>query len=330
MAEKEVKSSPFKRITERERLRFIGFDVFPGEPKELFKSDEEKEKYLATVRARHEKHDHLREECTLLEERVSGSDRMFLTIASILVLVALVLPWYTAYNEFVEESTVKPVIEETTMPAEDAGAVLDEPVDPTAAPEQAAATQNPGAAATSPTGATATADTALTATPSGTMTTTNESGEELITAFAAKKKIRREYERITGVGGIIALGSIGSYLFSSGIALILTVALLVIYTLLCIGLPIYNLYGLYGLKGDPDQRALKLKQMLRYNWIPLLIFIACLLFSFFGQEYSFNAAEVFTSIDTAYSPVVFLGTLSWGVFVSLACFILCAAKGAEI
>ncbi len=316
MSDKGHKESTHKKISECERLKFIGFDVFPEEPKDLFLSEAEKQKLVDEVRFRREHHDHLRGDCTLLEDRVSPADRIFLTAASVIIVLALFLPWYAAYNEIVEET--KPVQSTglTVTPAENLGASSTAVPADSAAPEQAAAT-------------TVSIDTALSAVaePAGTSAI---GGEELITTVMARKKIHKEYARLSGLGAVISIGSVGAYVFSSGLALILTVVLFIVYTLLCIGLPIYNLYGIYGFKGEADAQALKLKKLLRLNWLPLVIFALGLLLSFFGNAYAFKAAELFTSIGESYNPIVFFGTLSWGVFVSLACFILCAAKGAEI
>jgi hypothetical protein len=311
MSEKGKKESPTKKINERDRLRYIGFDVFPGEPADLFKSEAEKNKLVEEVRERREHHDHLRGECTLLEERVSGLDRIVLTIGSIIIILALFLPWYAVYNEIVEESVP---IEEVEPPVNVTGAT--EPVGTTTPTDTLGATAEQVAS-----------DTALAATEAA---GSAEPTEELITTVMARKKITKVYERVSGIGSIIAIGSVGSKVFSSGLALMLTAVLYLAFTLLCIALPIYNLYGIYGLKGDTDVKALKLKKMLRLNWIPLGIFVAGLFLSFFGDNYSFNAAETFTSLGESYSPLVYLGTVSWGVFVSLACFVLCAAKGVEI
>lgn len=300
MSDKEQKAAEAKRISERDRFKFIGFDVFPGEPKELFNSEAEKNKLVQEVRAKREHHDHLRESCTLIEERVSGTDRIVLTIASVIIVLALILPWYSAYNEIVEETKPTAAVEETATPAES----LNVP----------AATDSAQVAAT----------------PQQPSDTVSQGTEQLITAFAAKKKIHKEYSRLSGIGAIISIGTIGSYVFSSGIALILAAILFLVYTLLCIGIPIYTLYGLYGLKGSSDSKALKLKSMLRLNWIPLVIFVLGLVLSFFGSDYSFDAPNVFTSIGSGFNAMAYLGTLSWGVFVSLGAFILCAAKGAEI
>lgn len=315
-SEKGHKESSQKRISERDRLKFIGFEVFPKEPKELFQSEAERQKLVEEVRARREHHDHLRGDCALLEDRVSGTDRLVLAIASVITILALLLPWYAAYNEIVEEVKPAQAVEEpaaTSGSLESAPATI--PADTLTASEQ---TANP---AQSDTGAAAT-----------TKQTTygSSSGEEIITAVMARKKIHKEYERLSGLGAIFSIGIVGSYVFSSGFALMLTAVLFIVYTILCIGLPIYNLYGIYGLKGDSDSRALKLKKMLRLNWLPLVIFLVGLALSFLGGAYSFSAAEVFTSLGDGYGPWVYLTTLSWGVFISMAGFILCAAKGAEI
>lgn len=312
MSDKGQKDTPHKKVSERDRLKFIGFEVYPGEPKDLFKSEAEKDKLVQEVRERREHHDHLRGDCTLLEERVSKTDRLVLTIASIITVLSLFLPWYSAYNEIVEEPKINKTVEVPVA-------------------VQAAETVPTGTTGTTPADSLAAAQTATSpADTAAAMPTEPANLDEVITSVMARKKIHKEYSRVSGLGAFLSFGTIGSYVFSSGLALMLSVVLFIVYTLLCIGIPLYNLYGIYGLKGDPDSKALKLKKMLRLNWIPLLIFVACLVLSFLGGDYSFNAAEVFTSIGDGYNPMVFLGSLTWGVYVSMACFILCAAKSAEI
>ncbi len=308
------KKVPIKPITENQRFRYIGFEVFPGKPKDLFKSDKEKAKYVDDVVAKRAKGDVLREQCTLLEARVSFSDRLVLTIASLLIFATLFIPWYSAYNEIVEEST-KPA------QTEQAPAVTDSTMLAMAGDSLAAAGGQAVAATT-------TADTAA----QSAMTTTQPAGsnEEVITGYVAKKKIRKEYVRLSGIGSFLALGSIMSYAFSAGAAAALSVIIFLIYTLLCIALPVYTLYGLYGIKGDPDKQALQLKKMLRLNWLPLILFLAVLVLSFFGSDYGFDATTLFTSLGTGFNPAVFLDVLSWGIIISLGGFILVAAKGIEI
>jgi hypothetical protein len=341
MTEEKKNSDTRKRITEKERLSFIGFDVFPKEPKELFESDAEKEKLVAAVRARHEKHDHLRESCTLLEERVSFLDRIAVTIGAAVVFLALFLPWYSAYNEIVEEDPVVQTVEDAAVPGENPElAVAEGVVDPAAegVVDETATATDEAAVAETPADEAAAIDESdgegIATEEEGSYTAMEQTDDgldgELITSLVARKSVHKEYARLSGLGGIFSIGSTASYLFSSGISLILTTILFIVFTLLCLGLPAYTLYGLYGIKGAPDERALALKKLLRFNWIPLVIFVAGMLLSFFGTEYGFNAAEKYASLGDGYSVATYLGVLSPGVYVALAGSILCAAKGAEI
>ena len=316
MTEEKKNSETRKRITEKERFSFIGFDVFPNDPKELFDSDAEKEMLLAQVRARHDKHDHLRESCTLLEERVSFTDRIAVTAGAVLVFIALFLPWYSVYNEIVEDTPVAQVVEEPLVTSDDPeeAAFEDGTADPAADPAAEEAAADLSAAAVSEEVSFATEEIqAADASEEGDAVADDgepvyspltiideELDGELITALVAKKSIHREYARLSGIGGIFSFGSTGSYLFSSGLSLILTFILFIVYTILCIGLPAYTLYGLYGIKGSPDEQALVLKKLLRYNWLPLILFLTGFLFAFFGGDYGFDAAGAFTSLGDSY------------------------------
>ena len=90
-----------KRVTEKQRMRYIGFEVFPGQPKDLFKNEADKDKWVAEVRERRAKGDILRSECILLEPRVSMTEKVVLAVASLVMFAALFLPWFSAYNEIV-------------------------------------------------------------------------------------------------------------------------------------------------------------------------------------------------------------------------------------
>ncbi|MFH2048254.1 MAG: hypothetical protein ABIJ12_02320, partial [bacterium] len=156
------------------------------------------------------------------------------------------------------------------------------------------------------------------------------SAEEIIHGYIAKKKIYKENTRLSGLGSLIAIGSVGGKLFSSGFVLIITGIIFLLYTLLCIALPAYTVYGLFGLKGSADEKALKLKKILKYNWLLLILFGATLLFSFFGASYGFDAASTFSSLGDSYGVGTFLDTISWGIIVTLGASILVAVKGVEI
>lgn len=305
--ESKDKKSSIKPITDAQRFKYIGFEVFPGKVKDLFKSDAEREKYIGGVRQKRESGETLRDNCTLLEERVSTTDRMVLTLASVIIFATLFIPWYSVYNEVVEMAPQAAVVDQAVMPTDSAMLASAGDTVAVAATDSAAgqAALRPGVVSQS-------------------------AAEEVISGYVAKKKIRKEYARLLGIGSFTSLGSVGSYVFSSGGVLIVTAIIFLIYALLCIGLPVYTLYGIYGLKGDSDQKALQLKKMLRMNWVPLMLFVMVLILSFIGAEYGFEAKSVFSSLGSSYGPAAFLGSLSWGILVSLSAFILVAVKGVEI
>ncbi len=315
MAAEGKKGEPKKQITEKERYSFIGFDVFPGTPKDLFKSDAEKSKHVEAVKLKREKGDVVRDECKLLEERVSTLDRNVLTLACIVIIGTLFFPWFSAYNEIVEENNDEPisavvdssiVSDSTLMTMSDTMNSVSQVMDSTAL-------------------AVATNDSTLLDTE-----TSGTPGEEVLHGFVAKKKIRKEYYHLAGYGVLTSLGTVGGYVFGSGIILIITGVLFILFVLSSLAIPGYTLYGLYGMKGDADQQALALKKILKFNWIPAILFFLAFMLSFIGAEYGFDSKAVFTSLGSSYGPGVFMGSLSYGVVVSLGASILNALKGVEI
>ena len=321
-AEEKTKDNSKNKISEQQRFRYIGFEVFPGKPKDLFKSDAEKEKYVEVIKAKREEGEVIREQCTLLEDRVSFLDRLVMIIASLAIIISLFIPWFSAYNEIVEESKAprqnSAVVSDSTKmsPESNMGTVADSNAITT----------------TSPTASTTPTETAPTEPKPAVREGVTKTGasEEIIHGYVARKKIHREYSRISAIGAILSLGSEGKYVFSSGFILVLTGIIFLLIFILCIVLPIYTLYGLFGIKGDADKKALKLKKMLRFNWIPLVLFILTMVLSFFGANYGFDAANLFGSLGESYGPGAFLNTISWGVFISLGAFIIIAVKGIEI
>ncbi len=335
MTETDKKSPPRPRITEQQRFHYIGFEVFPGKPKDLFKNDAEKKKYIADIAAKRERGEVLREHCTLLEERVSLIERLVLTVASLAIFVSLFLPWYSVYNEVVDSAKTA---ETTDMAAanvpdslqallagdslagvagttETAEGVAPESVEPTGEPAAVGAAAEEESAG----------DGRELQTHAG-----QSSREEIITGHQFKKARRKEYTRLSGFGTFGSLGSVGSYVFSSGFILVLSGILMIIYAALCIVLPVFNIYGIYGMKGKPDEVAMKLKRMLRFNWLPLILLVVLLFLSFFGADYGFEVGNTFASIGDSYGPGVFLGSLSWGIFLAMAASIVVAVKAVEI
>ncbi len=289
MAEGDKKNPGGSRVTSDERYHYIGFDVFPGKPKDLFKTEAEKTQLVEAVKSRRQSNETLRDDCKLLEERVGSGERIVLAIASVVIFLALFLPWYSAYTVVPETAPqTSGVSGTTTTPTTDAG----------------------GGGVTSQHG--------------------ERANEEIITGRTTQSRTRREYSTLSGLGVFASIGSVGGKVFSSGLILILSGLLMLAYGLLCIALPVVNLYTLYGLKGKPDELALKLKHNLRLNWLPLLILVALLLLSLLGSDYGFSTTTSFVSLGTSYDIVTIFNTLSWGIFVAMAASLLVALKGIEI
>lgn len=347
MAEGDKKNPGTSRISEKQRYNYIGFEVCPGTPKDLFKNDAEKQKLIEGVKAKRESDTTLRDTCLLMEERISKGERIILAVASVAILAALILPWYSAYMVVPLESETEPVAQVVETLDTLAAAGLDSVAGALAADglEADALEANTLEANTLEANALV-ADLGdslvmagsvdepvaeMTAVGAGALTHQGDRANvQIITAHTARARTVREYSELTGFGSLASVGTLISAMFSSGFILMITAILMLLYTLLCLALPIINLYSLFGLKGKPDDVALKVKKYLKLNWLPLIIFTAVFMLSFIGAEYGFNTEESFTSLGESYGVGVMLGSMSWGIIVALGASLLVAIKGIEI
>lgn len=323
MAEKEEKKTekPAQgRITEKQRFSYIGFEVFPGKPKDLFKSEADRQKHLEAVKARQDKGETVRDNNTLLEERISMGEKLILTIACVVMIAALFLPWYSAYTETVEEAAVEEV---TPATAPDSLVVGAAEGDTTAILSGETLVEESEALAAE---GQATGDQAGTGEALATETPEDD-GPEIIHSGFQREKFTREYYSATYFGAFGLLGSAGGILFGSGMVAVATILMLVLMIALLIA-PLYTLYLLYGSKLRGDELALRLKKGLRLNWAPLVVFFVVMVLSFVGGSYAETVP--YNSLGDSYSIATFLGVLSYGVFVSLAMSVLLAVKGIEI
>jgi hypothetical protein len=122
MADQDKQPAGQRRITEEDRFHYIGFDVFPGKPKDLFTSDAEKAQLVDNVVKRRTRGERLREQCTLMIERISGTERWVLVLASLVILLSLLLPWYSVYKERVVESA--PTVTQSAQADDQRGEVI--------------------------------------------------------------------------------------------------------------------------------------------------------------------------------------------------------------
>ncbi|MCP4685415.1 MAG: hypothetical protein GY867_08195 [bacterium] len=341
MTDADKKSPQGNRIAEKQRYNYIGFEVFPGEPKDLFKSKAEQQKLVDKVVAKRSKGGLDLEGCTLVEERVSFGEKLVLAVASVAMLLALLLPWYSVYTEV--SATPTAVAPEPVALVDDSlaliGAEGDSLAEATTNLDSAGLLAAAEGVEEAVEGA-AIGDTLLAAVeeaaaePEQAVRVTRHAGErsneEILTGHAIKRAKNREYEHLSGFGTFISLGSVGSAVFSSGFILVISAILMLVYGLLCIGLPALNLYSLFGLKGSADEVALAIKKYSKYNWLPVCVLFVVICLSFIGADYGFDLSESFTSIGDSYGVGALLGTLSWGVFVSAAASVMVAVKGIEI
>jgi hypothetical protein len=309
-------------ISERQRFSYIGFEVYPRKPKDLFKSDQEKISWIERAVARRERGDIVREGNTLMEQRVSATERMVLAIASVILLASLFLPWYSAYT-VIEEEAAAPIAVVTDSLATDSLPPTDSLADTAALAAVSGETGGEETGSDEPV-----TDSAAVA--SIQLPESNVGNEEIITSQIARKKVHREFSHLTWLGSIASFGSISGYVFSSGGVLIISGILMLVFMLVTIALPIFNLYLLFGTGKTGDDLAVHIKRMLRLNWLPLVLIGVIMFLSFFGSEYGFDAATVYDSLSDSYSIGTFMNTLSWGPFAVIAASMLIAAKGAEI
>ncbi len=158
----------------------------------------------------------------------------------------------------------------------------------------------------------------------------DEHGFTSISGVQKQKEIRREYYSMSALGALISFGDVGGKVFSSGIVLMLTGLLLIVYMLACIALAAMTLNALYRFRGDPDTYALNLKKILKWNWGLVAIWGFCLLISFFGADYSFNAVDGLAQLGKSYSVSTYIGILGYGFYLALAAGIMNAVKAGEI
>jgi len=316
MADGDKKAQP--NMSSDERFKYIGFEVFPGKAGDIFKNDAERKSLIEKVMNKLARSDgEVRDKCTLVEERVSSLEKGFLTLASVLMLVSLLLPWFSGYVEIVNkklvptETTTSAAVADSTAPVVDSVALQSEMAAAAAidsASQELAAMGDStamAAAATKP------------VVPPG-MTEVTE--------------ISQDKYSITGFGALFSMGTYGSMVFSSGFALMLTGVLMIVFMLSSIVLGIFDLYVLWGVKKKTsDEHALYLKKMLRLNWLPIFIWLGMFVLSIVGASYGFaTGSDMLVQVGDSYSMATFVGLGSVGMYVALAGFLICALKGKEI
>ncbi|MEZ5358564.1 MAG: hypothetical protein R3F48_06995 [Candidatus Zixiibacteriota bacterium] len=315
-----------KAFNPEERFKFIGFEVFPGKAGDIFSSEEERKTLKAKVMASFRRSEgEVREGCTLMEERVSGLEKAFLTVVSVLLLASLVMPWFSGYYEITTERLV-PVTTESSAVLNEGGATGGDGAAAMTDSNAVAAVEQPAEAVQE------TAEAAATeADQDSTAMMASQDPDYVPPGMTKISEIHSEYHSVTGIGALFSLGTFGEYIFSSGFALMLTGVLMIVYFISCLLFGIYNLYIIYGVKkASSDEYALHLKKMLKLNWYPVILWLAMFVLSMIGGSYGFDSSNMVVQVGESYGLGAFVGLSSYGLFVALGAYLILALKGKEI
>ncbi len=337
MPESDEKSRSFMQSDER--FKYIGFEVFPGKAGNIFRSDEERKSLIEKVmRKLNRSEGEVRDKCTLMDERVSRTEQMILTIASVALVICLFLPWFSGYHETTTTRYV-PYETESTETAQQPSESANPGVVDSMAAMGASDTVAQMAATDTTTGMAAVneAETGLgeaeeapageTETSAGTNTSIGGTPEEM----RAVVEVHRDYKHLSGIGALAGIGTYGGMIFSSGWVLAVTGVLMIVFILSCLVLAVLNLYVIFGAKKPTaEEKVLYLKKMLKINWFPVFLWLAMFILSFFGAGYSFDSEGMIKQVGDSYWLSTFIGLTSWGIIVAVGSFLVLALKGKEI
>lgn len=120
---------------------------------------------------------------------------------------------------------------------------------------------------------------------------------------------------------------------TGGIVLIVSFLAFLVFMICCLAMAGLNLFVIFGAgKRSADNHALYLKQMLRFNWIPVYLWLGLMGLSFFGSSYGFkfDPTGLIHQVGESYSTSTFIGLSSFGIYLALAAFLVSALKGKEI
>ena len=99
MEEQNQRSSSSEKVSEEDRFKYVGFEIYPGKTKDFWESEEEKNKYLEERRQKKSQSSLLeREHCLIKTVLFSKADKVILTFTSLLMVASLFLPWFSVKN----------------------------------------------------------------------------------------------------------------------------------------------------------------------------------------------------------------------------------------
>jgi hypothetical protein len=90
-----------KQVNPNERYQYIGFEVFSDKPQSFWKNDEERKSYIQQVKA---ELGSLYRNSVVYAAVISKVDRIFITVASVMMILAPFLPWFRVKTLYGSES----------------------------------------------------------------------------------------------------------------------------------------------------------------------------------------------------------------------------------
>ena len=96
MEDQNKNASSAERVAEEDRFKYIGFEIYPGKPRQFWENEEEKKNYLEDIRRKKSSSSLLEREHSLIKMVLfSKTDKVVLTIASIFMVLSVFLPWFS-------------------------------------------------------------------------------------------------------------------------------------------------------------------------------------------------------------------------------------------
>lgn len=90
-----------KQVNPNERYRYIGFEVFSDKPQSFWKNDEERKSFIQQFKA---ELGSIYRNSVVYASVISRVDRIFITVASVMMILAPFLPWFRVKTLYGSES----------------------------------------------------------------------------------------------------------------------------------------------------------------------------------------------------------------------------------
>jgi hypothetical protein len=225
-----------KEVNPSERYQYIGFEVFGDKPQSFWKNDEERKSYIQQVKA---EIGSLYRNSVVYASVISMVDRIFITVASIMMILAPFMPWFRVKTLYGSESFL-------------------------------------------------------------------------------------------GITGLFSMGGFWFYVSKMGGMIIpLSIYLLALLAFLSLGFGVWTLLTVYSKAPTQEAYLAKLKKVLKFNIIPLSVFLLIVLLGLIGQRIPFGSALGIEDLSGQYSIVTLIQFSSVGLWMSFFGFMLNFNKSKE-